>query len=78
MSVVVKSGVCGLVSAEKYKFIVMSYYDKIGPMRSVWSWGGCFGAGFGLYLGVRCFMLKKFVLGRIVVAAVEKNKVQNV
>ena len=69
MSVEVKSGVCGLVSAEKYKFIVMSYYDKIGPMRSVWSRGGCFGAGFRLYLGVRYFMLKKFVLGGMLVVA---------
>ena len=31
--------------------------------------GGCFGAGFGLYLGVRLFMLKKFVLGGMVVVA---------
>ena len=37
-----------------------------------------FGAGFSLYLGVRCFMLKKFVLGSMLVVAVEKNKVQNV
>lgn len=56
----------------------MSDYDKIGPMRSAWSRGGCFGAGFGLYLGMRFFMLKKFVLGSMVVVAVEKNKVQNV
>ena len=35
----------------------------------VWSLGGCFGAGFGLYLGVRLFMLKKFVLGGMVVVA---------
>ena len=66
------------MSANKYNSIAVSDYDKIGPMRSVWSRGGCFGAGYRLYLGVRFFMLKKFVLGRIVVAAVEKNKVQNV
>lgn len=40
MSVEVKGGVCGLVSADKYKFIALSDYDKIGPMRSVWSRGG--------------------------------------
>lgn len=38
-------------------------------MRSVWSRGGCFGAGYRLYLGVRFFMLKKFVLGSMVVVA---------
>ena len=38
-------------------------------MRSAWSRGGCFGAGFGLYLGMRFFMLKKFVLGSMVVVA---------
>ena len=40
-----------------------------GEIRCVWLRGGCFGAGFRLYLGVRCFMLKKFVLGSMVVVA---------
>lgn len=40
-----------------------------GEIRCVWLRGGCFGAGFGLYLGVRLFMLKKFVLGGMVVMA---------
>lgn len=35
----------------------------------VWARSGCFGTGFGLYLGVRFFMLKKFVLGGMVVVA---------
>ena len=30
MSVEVKSGVCGLVSADKYNLIAVSDYDKIG------------------------------------------------
>ena len=38
-------------------------------MRSVWSRGGCFGAGYRLYFGVRFFMLKKFVLGSMLVVA---------
>ena len=42
---------------------------KKGIIRCVWLRGGCFGAGFGLYLGVRLFMLKKFVLGGMVVMA---------
>ena len=53
MSVEVKSGVCGLVSADKYKFIALSDYDKIGRFQCVWSRGVCFGAGYRLYLGVR-------------------------
>ena len=47
----------------------MSDYDKNGLNRCVRSRGGCFGAGYRLYLGVRCFMLKKFVLGGMVVVA---------
>lgn len=42
---------------------------KFANFGCVWSRGGCFGAGFGLYLRVRCFMLKKFVLGGMVVVA---------
>ena len=40
MSVEVKSGVCGLVSASKYNSIAMSDYDKIGRIRCFWSRGG--------------------------------------
>lgn len=47
----------------------MSDYDKNGRFRGVGARGGCFGAGFELYLGVRFFMLKKFVLGGMVVMA---------
>ena len=47
----------------------MSDYDKNGLFLGVWARGGCFGARFGLYLGVRLFMLKKFVLGGMVVMA---------
>ena len=36
MSVEVKSGVCGLVSADKYKFIALSDYDKIGGFCLCW------------------------------------------
>ena len=59
MSVVVKSEVCGLVSANKYTLIAMSDYDKIGRFRCDWSRGVCFGAGYRLYLGVR-FCLQIF------------------
>ena len=40
MSVEVKGGVCGLVSADKYKFIALSDYDKNGRFRGVGSRGG--------------------------------------
>ena len=42
---------------------------KLANFGCAWSRGGCFGAGLRLYLGVRFFMLKKFVLGGMVVVA---------